>query len=280
MSQFLDTAPGNLDEAAGGSVKWLTTGEAAELCGVAPDTVLRWIKKGKLQAERTPGGHHRIPAAAVERLVVPREEGRPGEHAARKPLYCWEYFSRNADPSPECQRCIVYRSRAQWCFRLVSNAVCLHSKRYLRTSCEECPYYRRIHRLPANVLVITADPELIGALKREATDSVHCQFAANAYEASAAVERFQPEFAVVDCSLPNGDPRELMACLANDGRAPGLRVILAVRSLTGVPRRCSASKDLLVAVLRKPFGAEAIRAIIDRIPVPDPPPVEESVPAS
>jgi len=38
----------------------LTTGEAAGLCSVKPDTVLKWIKKGQLQAAKTAGGHHRI----------------------------------------------------------------------------------------------------------------------------------------------------------------------------------------------------------------------------
>ena len=38
----------------------LTTGEAAGLCSVKPDTVLKWIKKGQLRAAKTAGGHHRI----------------------------------------------------------------------------------------------------------------------------------------------------------------------------------------------------------------------------
>ena len=38
----------------------ITTGVAAECCGVSKTTVLRWIKKGRLPAFRLPEGHYRI----------------------------------------------------------------------------------------------------------------------------------------------------------------------------------------------------------------------------
>lgn len=40
--------------------KFYTTTEAAEICGVAHTTVIRWIGEGKLKAHETPGGHRRI----------------------------------------------------------------------------------------------------------------------------------------------------------------------------------------------------------------------------
>ena len=39
---------------------YITTGIAAEYCGVSKVTVLRWIKKGYLTAFRLPDGHYRI----------------------------------------------------------------------------------------------------------------------------------------------------------------------------------------------------------------------------
>ena len=42
------------------SSQLLTTGKAALLCSVKPDTVLKWIKKGVLPATRTVGGHYRV----------------------------------------------------------------------------------------------------------------------------------------------------------------------------------------------------------------------------
>ena len=52
-------------------------GEVARLLGVSPTTVRRWILSGRIRAERTPGGHYRIPESEVRRLL-----GRPGNRAA------------------------------------------------------------------------------------------------------------------------------------------------------------------------------------------------------
>jgi excisionase family DNA binding protein len=40
--------------------KSLTTGQAARYCYVSQPTIVNWIKKGKLKAYATPGGHYRI----------------------------------------------------------------------------------------------------------------------------------------------------------------------------------------------------------------------------
>ena len=46
----------------------LSVRAAADLLGVHVDTVRRWTDEGRLPETRTPGGHRRIPRAAVERL--------------------------------------------------------------------------------------------------------------------------------------------------------------------------------------------------------------------
>ena len=44
--------------------RYYTPSEVAERVGVSRQTVIKWIERGELDAELTPGGHHRIPAAA------------------------------------------------------------------------------------------------------------------------------------------------------------------------------------------------------------------------
>ena len=56
----------------------LTTGKAARFCSVKPDTVLKWIKKGRLPAARTAGGHYRI----EEQDLLPPGSGHPGHQDA------------------------------------------------------------------------------------------------------------------------------------------------------------------------------------------------------
>jgi len=47
----------------------LTTRGAAQLLGVAVSTVQQWVNAGQLQSWTTPGGHRRIPLAAVRQLL-------------------------------------------------------------------------------------------------------------------------------------------------------------------------------------------------------------------
>jgi molybdopterin-binding protein len=59
---------------AGGSVRLR---EAADLLGVSPDTVRRWIDAGRLEARRTRGGQRRIDALALARLAASTAAERP-----------------------------------------------------------------------------------------------------------------------------------------------------------------------------------------------------------
>ena len=46
--------------------RYYTPSEVAERVGVSRQTVIKWIDRGELEAELTPGGHHRIPASAFQ----------------------------------------------------------------------------------------------------------------------------------------------------------------------------------------------------------------------
>jgi molybdopterin-binding protein len=53
-------------------VPTFTVGQAAELLGVSPDTVRRWIDSGQMPAARTTAGRRRVDGAALARFSADR----------------------------------------------------------------------------------------------------------------------------------------------------------------------------------------------------------------
>ena len=47
----------------------MTTSEAARQCRVTSETVIEWMKIGRLTERRTPGGHYRFDPAEVDALM-------------------------------------------------------------------------------------------------------------------------------------------------------------------------------------------------------------------
>jgi excisionase family DNA binding protein len=59
--------------------RYYTTHEVAGLLGVSLPTVVNWVKSGRLDAHRTPGGHRRIPPEALVRFAKTYEYPVPDE---------------------------------------------------------------------------------------------------------------------------------------------------------------------------------------------------------
>jgi len=98
---------------------FLTTSEAARLLSVSPDTVLKWVRAGKIKSRRTLGGHFRIPR---NELDIPSESSDPDNgFSARLDndfMYCWEYVASGGAIKSECKECLTYRSRSRRCYEL------------------------------------------------------------------------------------------------------------------------------------------------------------------
>ncbi|MGA2269857.1 MAG: helix-turn-helix domain-containing protein [Bryobacteraceae bacterium] len=249
------------------SVSLLTTGKAARLCSVKPDTVLKWIKKGRLPATRTVGGHYRVEERDLFSVLSQEDPStkRTDERVAlcSRPMRCWEYM--NNAPGAECEDCVVYKVHATWCFRLV-NAVhgAGHAKRFCGSPCQECPYYRRVHGLPTNVLVITQDESLIQGLARRESESVNFRFARRGYDASAIISVWRPAFVVFDQAILETLGVALLDALASDQRTLGARILVAVRK-GAIGYRCRS--NAVFATVEEPFNADEIVALINRSPV-------------
>ena len=113
---------------------YLSTGEAAAIFDVDPDTVLRWIKSGEIPAIRTPGGHYRI-----HRNIFLTKMNEQKSDTRTDLSYCWEYHSESGIIKYECEECIVYKSKTSRCYELSKLPVQIgHSKLKCSESCEEC----------------------------------------------------------------------------------------------------------------------------------------------
>jgi molybdopterin-binding protein len=72
----------NRIELPGRNVDLLKLNDAARELGVSYPTIKQWIYHHKIKSVRTPGGHHRIPRAEIDRLVF---FGEAGKDSKKKP---------------------------------------------------------------------------------------------------------------------------------------------------------------------------------------------------
>ena len=242
--------------------KLISTGQAAKLCSVTPDTVVNWIKSGRVRAQRTVGGHYRIARDEIESLKPAGErslERRPMPE--RHFRYCWEYNSKDGQLLAGCIECVVYRTRAQRCYEVIKLAAETgHQKLFCKESCETCAYYDRVHMQNTNVLVVTDDPILSALLKREAPsaffnlETTDCE-----YSCSALVESFRVDYAIIDCSLGLRRTQDICARLLQDSRIPFVRIILAAKA-GEFPQECDRA---IFARMKKPFDLKDITECLE-----------------
>lgn len=242
--------------------KLLTTGQAAKICSVTPDTVLKWIHSGRLPATRTPGGHHRVARHDLEQVLSADADAaieRTSEAAERPFRYCWEFNGRG-ELRDGCKDCVVYEMRAERCYEVVERAREIgHNKVFCKQTCAECDYYRAVHDQAANVLVITDNEVLADTLKRGAAQQgFNLEVADCEYTTSAVVDSFRPDVAVVDCSLGKQLTRDICDHLVEDPRVPFIRVVLAA-SEGEVPAECNKE---VFARIEKPFDIRHVAEFV------------------
>jgi excisionase family DNA binding protein len=246
----------------------LSTGEVAKLCGVTPDAVLKWIKKGKLPATRTAGGHYRVSRAACAALGLCDANGSDpvnaadGEAGKRAPQRCWEYFGRPDAPPETCLNCLVYQARAQHCYRLVQlGKEAGHRHDFCKTDCMDCPFYRACHGLAMTVLVITRDQALTRRLEKD-TDAhrVSLKFARSGYESATLIGTFRPAVVVLDSDLPEVSQGGLAEVISRDERIPGVKIFVACREGDE-----EVGIRLGMPTLAAPFSAANVEQIVDGV---------------
>ena len=127
------------------SKNYITTGEAAAIFDIAPDTVLRWIKSGDIPAIRTPGGHYRINRNVFLTKMIKDTAINEKDETQPTSSYCWEYNSEAGIVRDECKDCIAYKSQATRCYELSNLPESIgHAKLFCSESCNDCQYFKSI----------------------------------------------------------------------------------------------------------------------------------------
>jgi excisionase family DNA binding protein len=213
-------------------MKYLTTGQAAKFLMVTRDTVLKWIKQGKLPAVRTAGGHFRVSSDSLKipASATPETEQIPATRSDQ-PEYCWEYFASGKKIKDECRSCLVYKMRGTKCYEageflkeLGFGATCCP------TSCTECPYYKEQVRQKIKLLVFTTDSTLENELVEQAKASrLDLQVTSWEYDCAFIIGSFEPEFVIVDCPEEGEIDKYKLLCdhIMHDPRVH-LKLFLAV----------------------------------------------------
>ena len=243
----------------------LTTGQVADILSVTPDTVLKWIKAGKIPAIRTFGGHYRIAKENIEALASKTNLVNKHHYARGSIHFCWEHYSNSGEITENCQECIVYKSKAKRCYEMSHLSKELgHQKLFCDENCEDCDYYQLVHGQPINILVISDDESL---LKNPAQDINVSPFNIKVtqceYECAAMVEKFRPDYAVIDCGFGLERAHEMTRLLFEDPRIPFIRILLA-SDTDDFPEKCDKE---VFATIKKPFTLEQLRKCIESVPV-------------
>jgi excisionase family DNA binding protein len=112
----------------------ISAGEAARRLGVAPATIQRWVDRGVLNAERTPGGHRRVYVTEVRRLIAANRTG-----ALSPPLAEWLDVLMAGDPRRIRSALLAARQRsASWAETVdeVASALAEIGRRWEAGSCQ------------------------------------------------------------------------------------------------------------------------------------------------
>jgi len=246
---------------------YLTTSQAAKLLSVSPDTVLKWVKAGKVKSYRTLGGHFRIPISELDIPLAKAAGAEPSmSTGAAEPSthqYCWEFLG-GGEIKPECLECITYRSRAKRCYQLkdLPNGMgCLNLM--CDADCSECEYFKLVNGQATNILVLSTSAKLITDM--ESVDKLvgyQFKFAESEYAAAVMIQDFRPDYIIVDCALGKKRTGTICRSLYNDIRLPVARIILSSKSLA-IDDYCDRE---VFGWIQKPFSIEQLKDLVAGVP--------------
>ncbi|MCP4566178.1 MAG: excisionase family DNA-binding protein [FCB group bacterium] len=240
-----------------------TTGEVAAYCSVTTDAVLKWISAGKIRADHTPGGHHRIHRKSLIEFLDTRKKNRR-EPGGKKPFqFCWEFHAPSTGILESCRNCIVYRSRSGRCYELAKlSKDSGHSQLFCTNTCDDCEYFSLVHERRISFLIVTDCNKTQAVLTAQAKEfDCHMQFVENEYQCSLRIESLRPDYTVLDCSLGLDRILKLAKDIHEDVRVPYGRVILCGEE-EHIPRDRNTS---VFAFINAPLTLPALFGLVSNV---------------
>lgn len=122
--------------------EYCSTIEAAKYCRVTRFTIINWIEKGLIQAQKTAGGHRRILFCDLVKFMHEYKMDVADinlHYPATAFKWCWEYNRENGKEH-ECRECIVFKTGTKRCFSLREETN--HKKIFCKKECADCSYYK------------------------------------------------------------------------------------------------------------------------------------------
>ncbi len=244
---------------------YYTTSQVAKLLSVSADTVLKWVKAGKIASHRTPGGHNRIPVEAVNALLPAAEQATAATVASSDVdpayTYCWSYYGGPDGVRTECRNCVAYKSQARRCYEMRDIPEEFgHLRLFCQSRCEDCEFYNLTHKHSHSVLIVSRNRGWMADLARQAvTSRLRFETASNAYECGAVIAQFRPDFIVVDCSFGTSRTKDICRHLNEDDRIPFTRIILTSRQANWAE---DCAQDVF-GWIEKPFTIDQLGEFIE-----------------
>jgi len=241
--------------------EFVSTGQAAELCSVTADTVLKWIKSGRILANRTPGGHYRIRRETLQHIIEQDETSEDTPGRQRSFQFCWEFYKNSGGSIAECAKCIAYRSRAMRCYEMIKlPAESGHARMFCKGTCEDCEYFRVVQGQRLNVLVITNQKEIENELGDQAKGvEFNLRLTQDGYHCSMVIENFRPDYVVIDSSIGTDRYQFFTRHLSEDPRIPYVKIILA-GEISKIPSECD---KMIFAIINRPFKIAELESLIN-----------------
>ncbi len=208
--------------------EYFSSGEIAKLCAVKRDSVVKWIRAGKLPANRTAGGHYRVPRSHLIEFMQKRRSGVPLDRLGKNQAYCWEFHAKKGKIHGDCKKCICFRSRTLRCYELIKSGLSGgHNAVFCLDSCESCDYYKAVRARPAKIILVTGKEETASRMKSDAVNfNCEVRVARSGYQCSTILHSFQPDYIILD-GVPNeANLDELIRDLTDDVRRAGARLII------------------------------------------------------